>query len=251
MAEDEPGARHRWASGEWALRPTLVTFDCAQTLVRVDWQPSVIAVKSASLAGMAFDRQVAAEVYDRKLRSRWPEFMQLNLQRDEAVLADFWHRLTVDWMHEAGLPAARADQVIEQANMLLFGEGSEVFTLYEDTLPCLVRLQTAGYRMAVVSNWDHSLHRTLRMFGLTQYFEHVVASLEEGVEKPDPRLFQIVLDKAGVPAGDVLHVGDNPLDDWQGARSAGMKALVIDRKAEGRTDVRITSLLQLAEVLGA
>jgi putative hydrolase of the HAD superfamily len=219
--------------------------------VRVDWQPSVIAVKSASLAGIAFDRQVAAEVYDRKLRSRWPEFMQLNLQRDESVLEDFWQRLTVDWMQEAGLPISRAVQVIAHANELLFGEGSEVFTLYEDTLPCLVRLQTAGYRMAVVSNWDNSLHRTLRMFNLTGYFEQVLASLEEGVEKPHPGLFKIALERTGVRAEDTLHVGDNPLDDWQGARNAGMRALVIDRDADVQTDVRITSLLQLAEVLGA
>jgi putative hydrolase of the HAD superfamily len=231
-------------------RPLLVTFDCAQTLVRVDWQPAVIAVQSASLAGMAFDRQVAAEVYDRKLRSRWPEFMQLNLQRDEGVLAEFWHRLTVDWMTEAGLPHDRADVVVRHANELLFGPESTVFTLYDDTLACLDALKAAGVRMAVVSNWDNSLHRTLRMFGLTDYFEHVVASLEEGVEKPEPRIFQIALERAGVAPGDALHVGDNPVDDWQGARNVGMRALLIDREANERSDVRITSLHQLAEVLG-
>ncbi len=233
------------------MRPALVTFDCANTLVRVDWQPALIAVKSASRAGLAFDRQVAAEVYDRKLRSRWPEFMQLNLERDPAVLADFWHRLTVDWMQEAGLPASRAQHVIDHANELLFGERSEVFSLYGDTVPCLERLKSAGYRMVVVSNWDHSLHRTLEMFDLTGYFEHVLASLEEGVEKPDPRIFQIALDRAGVLAKDALHVGDNPIDDWKGARDAGMRALVIDRDADSQTDVRVTNLIQLAEVLGA
>ncbi len=233
------------------MRPQLVTFDCAQTLVRVDWHPSVIAVKSALRAGMAFDSQVAAEVYDRKLRSRWPEFMQLNLQRDEGVLADFWHRLTVDWMHEAGLPVDRSQQVVDQANELLFGKGSEVFTLYDDTLPCLDRLKAAGFRMAVISNWDNSLHRTLRMFDLTGYFELVLASLEEGVEKPDPGLFRIALERTGVKAEDVLHIGDNPVDDWQGAKSVGMRAMVIDREAETQTEVRLTSLVQLAEVLGA
>lgn len=232
------------------MRPQLVTFDCAQTLVRVDWQPAMIAVESASRAGMAFDRQVAAEVYDRKLRSRWPEFMQLNLQRDEGVLADFWHRLTVDWMTEAGLPHARAEEVVAHANEMLFGPESTVFTLYDDTLECLQSLRTAGVRMAVVSNWDNSLHRTLRMFGLTEYFEHVVASLEEGVEKPEPRIFHIALERAGVAPGDALHVGDNPVDDWQGARNVGMRALLIDREATERSDVRITSLCQLVEVLG-
>jgi putative hydrolase of the HAD superfamily len=233
------------------VRPKLVSFDCAQTLVRTDWRPAEIAVQSAANAGLSFDRQIAAEIYDRKLRSRWPEFVELNLQRDEGVLAEFWHRLTVDWMQEASMPCERAGDVVKCADEVLFGEGSLVFQLYADTLPCLERLRVAGYRMAVLSNWDNSLHRTLRTHGLTGFFEHVVASLEEGVEKPDPRIFQILLERAGVEPEEALHVGDNTLDDWQGARSVGMRALVLDREAESQTDVRITSLLQLAEVLGA
>jgi putative hydrolase of the HAD superfamily len=233
------------------MKPKLVTFDCANTLVRVDWQPAVLAVKSASRAGLKFDRQVAAEVYDRKLRTQWPEFMRLNLQRNEAVLAEFWHRLTVEWMRELGMPEDRASDVVKVANDLLFGEGSQVFTLYDDVLPCLDRLRTAGFRMAIVSNWDNSLHRTLAMFGLNEYFEVVLASLEEGVEKPDPRLFLIALARTDVAPQDALHIGDNPVDDWLGAKNAGIKALVIDREADSRSDLRITSLLQLAEELGA
>lgn len=233
------------------MRPKVVSFDCAQTLVRVDWRPAEIAVDSAARAGLQFDRQVAAEVYDRKLRSRWPEFMDLNLQRDEAVLDRFWRELTLDWLQETGMPAEGVEDVILQANEILFGEGSLVFQLYEDTVPCLDRLRAAGYRMIVVSNWDNSLHRTLRTHGLTDYFEAVVASLEEGVEKPDARIFEIALERTGVQAEDVLHVGDSAVDDWQGAKSVGMRALLIDRDAGERTDVLLTSLLQLAEELGA
>ncbi|HXH61298.1 MAG TPA: HAD-IA family hydrolase, partial [Fimbriimonadaceae bacterium] len=101
------------------------------------------------------------------------------------------------------------------------------------------------------SNWDNSLHRTLEMHDLTRYFDAVVASLEEGVEKPDPRIFQIALERLGVPPESALHVGDNPVDDWQGAKSAGIKALVIDRDNETQSDILINSLHQLAEMLGA
>ena len=233
------------------VRPKLVTFDCAQTLVRVDWQPAVVAVKSASLAGLEFDRQVAAETYDRMLRTRWPEFMRLNLQRSESVLAEFWLELTRDWMREVAMPEEMAPEVVQQAEEVLFGKGSKVFQVYEDVVPALARLKGSGYVLAVVSNWDNSLHRTLGAFGLAPFFNHVVASLEEGVEKPDPRIFQIALKSAGVAPHDALHVGDNPVDDWQGAREAGMKALVLDRDAESQSDVRITSLDQLVEVLGA
>ena len=232
------------------MPPTAITFDCAQTLVKVDWQPAVLAVKSAKRAGIKFEMAPAAEIYDRKLRSRWPEFMELNRTRNEEVLAAFWHELTNDWLEEAGMPADKTDDVVEHANDLLFGERSEVFQLYDDVLPCLETLRENGFRLAVVSNWDNSLHRTLRMFGLTDYFEHVVASLEEGVEKPDPRLFQIALDRMGVQAAQALHVGDSPIDDWQGATDAGMRALVIDRGNPAPSEARITSLAQLPEAVG-
>ena len=218
--------------------------------MKVNWQPAVLAVKAAKLAGLEFESAPAAEIYDRKLRTRWPEFMELNKARDTKVIEGFWHRLTSDWLTEAGLDAAKTDDVVSHATRLLFGEGSEVFQLYDDVLPCLDRLREAGMRMAVISNWDGSLHRTVAMFGLTDYFELVVASLEEGVEKPDPRLFQITLERLGVEASVALHVGDNPIDDWQGAKSAGMRGIIIDRDNPITSDARISSLTQLPEVIG-
>ena len=230
--------------------PKVVTFDCAQTLMKVDWQPTRLAVRSAELAGLEFDPQVAGEIYDRKLRSRWPEFKKLNRTRREAVLAEFWRELTADWLVESGMPADRAGDVMTEANNLLFGESSEVFSVYDDVAPCLDRLTDGGFRLAVISNWDNSLHRALRSFGLSDYFEVVIASLEEGVEKPDPALFHIALERLGVGPGEAAHVGDNPIDDLQGARNVGMRGLLIDRERGERSDSVITSLDQLPEVLG-
>lgn len=232
------------------MRPEVVTFDCAQTLLKVDWQPTLLAVKAAQHAGLAFEAAPAAEIYDRKLRSRWPDFMELNKTRDSAVLAEFWRELTNDWLTEAGLDASKTNDVVEHASELLFGKDSEVFELYDDVLPCLDALRAAGMRMAIISNWDNSLHRTVAMFGLTEYFEIVVASLEEGVEKPDPLLFHISLERLGIKPEDALHVGDNPIDDWQGAKNAGMRGIVIDRENPEPSEVRITSLAQLPKRLG-
>ena len=91
------------------------------------------------------------------------------------------------------------------------------------------RLKLAGYSLAVISNWDRSLPWVLDMYGLTGYFDMALASLVEGVEKPDPRLFEIALEKLGARADETIHVGDNPIDDVQGARSAGIHAVLLDR----------------------
>jgi putative hydrolase of the HAD superfamily len=100
-----------------------------------------------------------------------------------------------------------------------------------------------GYRLIVISNWDITLRRVLRAVGIEDYFEFVFASLEEGVEKPEPGLFEIARAALGVSPAEVLHVGDDPVDDLGGAEAFGMRALLLDRT--GRVPGSITSLLEL------
>ncbi|MDK3161060.1 HAD-IA family hydrolase [Kamptonema cortianum] len=121
--------------------------------------------------------------------------------------------------------------------------------MYEDSHDALDAVEKAGLRMAVISNWDISLHRVLRMLGIYERFEVVVASLEEGVEKPDTKLFEITLDRLGLPADSCLHVGDDPLADGHGARSAGMSAVLIDRNAAHSDGTVIRSLGEIAAFL--
>ena len=226
-----------------------VTFDCAQTLIGVDWKPAALAVRCAELAGFSFDKLGAAGTYDRLLRASWAEFQDLNLTRDCTQTDAFWMRLTETWADQCGFPAGSAQSIVDIAEQELYGPRSSVFSLYDDVVPCLDQLQSAGLQMAVVSNWDISLHRTLRSFGLSDYFETVVASMEIGIEKPDERIFRAALEKLGVLPTEALHVGDNPLDDYRGARGAGMDAVVIDRQTNSTSRVFLKSLSDLAERL--
>jgi putative hydrolase of the HAD superfamily len=180
---------------------------------------------------------------------RLPEFLQANLSRDEAQGNAFWHRLTCDWLRALGLPETHCHPLREAADKLGFGPDSILFRPFDDVLPCLDALEKIGIRMAVVSNWDYSLHRVLRDFGLYDRFEAVVASLEEGVEKPDPRLFHLTLERMGARPEETLHVGDNPEDDVEGARAAGLRALLLDRTGTLEPPRAIHTLAQLPEAL--
>lgn len=227
-----------------------VTFDCAQTLIAVDWRPAMLAVECATAAGLSFGELEAASTYDRLLRGAWAEFRELNLTRNESLTDAFWHRLTERWAHEMGFPVAAVEPMLSIAEEKLFGDDSQVFSLYDDVVPCLQTLKQAGVRMGVVSNWDISLHKTLRRFALTQYFEVVVASMEEGYEKPDERIFQVALDGLGIAAGECVHVGDNPVDDLMGAKRVGMRGYVIDRSQGPGSNVYLSRLTDLPEKLG-
>lgn len=125
--------------------------------------------------------------------------------------------------------------------------------------PCvrdaLADLKGRGLRLGVITNWDLSARPLLEREGLAGFFEQVVVSSEEGVEKPDPRIFEAALARAGVRAEECLYVGDNYYDDAVGARGVGMGALIVNRfgalGVEEITDVPIIAdVSQVARYVG-
>jgi REG-2-like HAD superfamily hydrolase len=226
----------------------LVTFDCAETLVRVRWSLPDFILDSAQAAGLVVGPP-EAQVYLRLYEERLPEFLAANRSRDPVRGDAFWVDLNRDWLEAIGEDAAWLPALKEASDRLAFGEESILFRLFDDVPACLERLRREGVRMAVISNWDFSLHKVLRMYDLHDRFETVVASLEEGVEKPDPRLFHLTLERLGVPPERALHVGDNPVDDYEGARSAGMRAVLLNRRGVSRLPDEIRSLRELPEAL--
>ncbi|MEO5511310.1 MAG: HAD family hydrolase [Longimicrobiales bacterium] len=96
------------------------------------------------------------------------------------------------------------------------------------TAETLQQLKDDGYRIAVVSNSDGRVAEFLAHAGLAHYFEIIVDSGTEGVEKPDPRLFLIACERLGIDPAETLYVGDLYEIDVVGARAAGITALLID-----------------------
>jgi HAD superfamily hydrolase (TIGR01549 family) len=130
--------------------------------------------------------------------------------------------------------------------------GPASLAIFPDVLPVVKTLRSAGFPLALVSNWQRGLGHFCVELGLGDAFDHVVVSAEVGCAKPDPKIFRIACRHLGTPYDRVLHVGDTMVDDIEGARSAGMKALLIRR--EGSETVpdtpTITTLEQLPSVLG-
>ena len=99
----------------------------------------------------------------------------------------------------------------------------------EGLLEALDRAAEAGVRMGVVSNSEGQLERLFARVGLQGRFEVIVDSAIVGISKPDPRIFEIALEAMGVsdPA-EATYVGDIPSVDIDGARAAGLSAVLVD-----------------------
>ena len=126
-------------------------------------------------------------------------------------------------------------------------------TLYDDVVPTLEHLRDAGFKLAIVSNWDTPLDPLTERLGIADYFDAITASHDERVKsaKPDSHIFNYTLAKVGVSAEETVHVGDTYEADIVGARNVGIRPILIDRDGTqtGRWDETIQSLSELPELL--
>ena len=128
----------------------------------------------------------------------------------------------------------------------------EVWKFYDDVETSLRTLRARGLKIGVVSNWDTRLKSISDGLGLTPLVDFIVISAEVGVRKPDPGIFRMALDRAGVRAEEALHVGDLLEEDVEGARRAGVRAVLIDRRKRitpGGSPADVKVVANLAELL--
>jgi putative hydrolase of the HAD superfamily len=220
-----------------------VIFDLDDTLWEVG--PVIVRAEHAML-------DFLAERYPRVL-----ELHTLDSMRDvrarmalehPAMRHDFtWLRLESLRRHarEAGYPEAMAEEVFA----VFYRVRNEV-TLYDDVLPALERLH-GRFRLFAISNGNADL----AAIGLARFFEHAVAARDAGVLKPDPRIFALLLQRAGVAAERALHAGDDVLADVEGARRAGIIPVWVNRDgadwpaAASPQPLTVRSLAELATLL--
>jgi putative hydrolase of the HAD superfamily len=117
-----------------------------------------------------------------------------------------------------------------------------------DTPEVLQRLADRGYRLGVVSNSDGRVPALLAELELAERFDAIIDSRLVGVEKPDPRIFAIALERLREEAGRAVHVGDLPAVDGEGARRAGLEAVLLDPLGLGG-DADFPVIRELAELL--
>ena len=120
---------------------------------------------------------------------------------------------------------------------------------YSDVADTLSVLQRS-FRLALVTNGNTHPSRV----GLEGAFAQVVVAFECGIEKPNPGIYSLAIKRLGVQAAACLHIGDDPHEDVEAARSAGLRSIWINRRgaswpgsvAEPEAEIAdLTSLLEL------
>ena len=98
----------------------------------------------------------------------------------------------------------------------------------DDVVPALQALRAQGKKLVVVSNANGTLRAHMERLDLTKRFDVILDSADEGVEKPDPRFFEIALARSSATRETTIHVGDLYHVDVIGARNAGLRSVLLD-----------------------
>ncbi|HTZ61501.1 MAG TPA: HAD family hydrolase [Thermoplasmata archaeon] len=188
-------------------------------------------------------RRLFVEAEEEEMAHAFHEVERETDTRERVSYTEFWRRTL---SKAAGRPV---EVGVAERFLALTREAPGFYRLYSDSRRCLEHLRAEGRRLAIVSNSSSEarcraiLHET----GILPYFDRVVSSGTEGVEKPDPEIFHRALRRMGVEPAQAFYVGNLAFTDAQAAREAGLGSVWLNRAGLGMAydPPEISSLLEL------
>ena len=105
-----------------------------------------------------------------------------------------------------------------------------------------------GLKLGLVSNWSPALRGVLDGLLVLGRFDAVLISSVERLEKPDRLIFERALQRLNVSAEHTLHVGNEPVQDVQGANGCGIRALLYDPEVR-HAALGLPSIRRLDEII--
>ena len=203
----------------------LVTFDLDNTL----WETDSV-IRRAELASREWmTRHVPGfgERFDAP--SLWA-FWSVVVERQPDIAHDV-SRMRLAVLREAamvcGCPEAEADRLATGAFDEFLRVRHEI--AYYDGALATLGVLAERYKLGALTNGNADFTR----LGLDRYFSFGFTAADVGASKPDPAMFEAALAHARVPASATVHVGDQPVDDIEGARAVGMHTIWVNFDGAG------------------
>jgi 2-haloalkanoic acid dehalogenase type II len=205
------------------LGGTLIHFQGAWPVVMESASQELLAYLKA--AGFRLDEATFIEEFRRRLDEYY-------VQRDSEFIEYTTAMVLRTLLEELGNADVGAER-LRPALQRLYAVSQAHWQREDDTLSTLEALRTAGYRMAIISNAgdDDDVQALVDKAQIRDYFEFVLSSAACGIRKPNPRIFEMALERMGLAAGEVAMVGDTLGADVLGARNAGLRSVWITRRA--------------------
>jgi putative hydrolase of the HAD superfamily len=198
-----------------------IFFDAGNTLIHMDYEAIAAALGREGVAATGDDVQRA----EWRARVRLDASFQPGASTEHPDTGDRYVALVLD---ELGVRDPRTVRALT-AWRRTYNPPEGLWTVLEPEAEAALALaRRAGLAAAVISNSNGTIAAILDGLGLGRHLDFVIDSSRVGVEKPDPRIFQIALDRAGLQPAQAAHIGDLYSIDVLGARAAGLHAVLMD-----------------------
>jgi putative hydrolase of the HAD superfamily len=211
-----------------------IFFDAAGTLIHLPRSVGHHYALVGQRVGLALD----AAALDRAFASAWkqaPERPAIEGPREDDD-KDWWRNFVSRVIDQVAPNTNELDRdAFFEAAYSHFAEAG-VWELYPEVIEVLETLRPR-FDLAVISNFDGRLRMILEHLGVSQYFSHILLSSELGADKPDPEIYRRALRLSNVAPGETLHVGDDPVRDWEGASDAGLSVFRLERPRNSLRDL--------------
>ncbi len=205
-------------TGPWEIE--VILFDASGTLIRTAEPVWEVYASVGREFRWQMDPARLRAVF-REVWSSMPEPDWECLQGDPEKA--WWRSLVHRVVQAAGVVEPGDAFDLYFTNLWEFYARADAWVLYEEVVQVLCDLRKAGYRLGVLSNFDDRLVPVLQGLGVFELFEAVTISSQARARKPGLAVFTHALQAHGVAPRNVLHVGDDPVADWAGAKGAGVR----------------------------
>lgn len=233
-----------------------VLFDLGGTLMyaRDSWQSYQVRADEA-LAQRLRDQGVDVPTsFAAEFRERVHEYHD---ERDQNLFETTYHSVVRAMLVERDHDQV-TDPVIRSALDALFAVTQENWVLEADALLTLRLLESAGYRMGLVSNAgdNQDVFQLVSRFQIEPFFDFILTSAACSYRKPHPRIFELALLHWSIPPQDAVMIGDTLEADVLGAQNAGLASIWVTRRARHsdkkpliQPDASVATLLEIPQRL--
>ena len=227
-----------------------VFFDAAGTLIAVNGSVGGIYARLAQAHGQTVAVADLEAGFGRAFAAAPPMAFPGAVAGEIPALEKQWWRDLVFQVFSPLGPFPAFDAYFEE--LYDFFAQPRAWRLYPDTRPALEALHARGIRLGVISNFDSRLFGLLDGLGIARFFDPTVISTRAGAAKPDTAIFSHALARHGLVPECAVHVGDSYEMDILGAQAAGLRPILIDRRAKSSrpgTALSVSALVHIPAVL--
>ncbi len=210
-----------------------VIFDLGSTLIWFEGEwPEIIQESTEVLA-----RQLERDGYQLDGNSFKEEFIK-ELQESYHVREQDWEERTTSSLLRNVLARFEhrdvSDEAIERAIFQFYNVSEHRWSPMEGVYEVLDELRVKGMCLGIISNAgdEGNVQRLIDNAQLRPYFKPIYISAALGIRKPNPKLFEMVLESWDLPADQVVMVGDNLAADILGAQNAGVHQIWLTTEAD-------------------